>query len=136
MFAFLPYLYGSQPHRKGESWKADTAEITKDSKVPLTIDLNFTLTDIADHNGTRCANIGVTGFVKAPFGVNNAGTLTLDVQGEIWRDVRDLVDVDMNLRGNLSLAGIANKNDKAPPGTTSEISAPFTLVRTVKPAKR
>jgi hypothetical protein len=134
--AFLPYLYGTQSRRKGETWKADTTALTKDAASPLTIDLTFKLEEIGDHLGVRCANVAVAGFVKAPFGANNAGSLKLDVQGNIWRDVRDLVDVDANLRGSLSITGIAPNRPDAPAGVTTEITAPFTLSRTVKQVKR
>jgi hypothetical protein len=136
LLAFWPYLYGAQPRRKGETWKADTAALSKDAKVPLTIELTFTLTDIADHHGERCANVAVTGFVKAPFGANNASSLKLDVQGNIWRELRELVDVEANLRGTFTLARLPANNPNVPAGTTSEISAPFTMVRTVMQEKR
>ena len=136
LLAFLPYLYGAQPRRKGETWKAETAELTKGAKggagAGPTIDLSFTLVDITDHQGARCANIGVTGFIKSAFGAGNASTFKLEVQGDIWRDVRDLVDVEMNLRGSLSLTGLPLKNANVPEGTTTELSAPFVLSRTTK----
>ena len=135
VLAVWPFLYGAQPRRKGETWKADTAALTKDAKVPLTIELSFTLVDVAEHNGTRCANIGVTGFVKVPFGANNAGSFKFEVQGDIWRDVRDLVDVDATLRGTVAVSGAPVNNPNAPAGATLELSAPFTLTRSVKPEK-
>jgi hypothetical protein len=136
MLALWPYFYGSQARRKGETWKADTAAFTKDSKTPPIIDLSFTLVDMADHNGTRCAKIAVNGLIKAAFGANTAGSLQVEVQGDSWRDVRDLVDLEVNLRGTCSLSGFAPKNPNAAEGATSEITAPFTLTQTVKQVKR
>lgn len=134
LLAFLPYLYGAQPRRKGESWKADVSELTKGAKGEAgpTVELTFTLVDIADHQGTRCANLAVTGFVKAAFGAGNASSFKLEVQGDIWRDVRDLVDVEMNLRGTLSLGGLPMNNPNTPADTTTELSAPFVLSRTAR----
>lgn len=135
ILAVWPFLYGTQPRRKGETWKADTAGLTKDAKVPLAIELSFTLVDVAEHNGTRCANIGVTGLIKVPFGANNAGSFKFEVQGDIWRDVRDLVDVDATLRGTVAVSGAPVNNPNAPAGVTMELSAPFTLTRSVKSVK-
>lgn len=135
VLAVWPLLYGSQPRRKGETWKADTAGLTKDAKTPLALELSFTLVDVAEHNGTRCANIGVNGLVKVPFGANNAGSFKFEVQGDIWRDVRDLVDVEATLRGTVAVSGAPVNNPNAPAGATVELSAPFTLTRSVKPAK-
>lgn len=137
LLAFWPYFYGSQPRRKGETWKADTTALTKETKdkTAPTIELTFTLVDVADHNGVRCAHLSFTGFLKAAFGANNGSSLKLDVQGDIWRDIRDLVDVDMNLQGTFSLTGLPAGKANVPEGSTVEVSAPFTLARTVKAVK-
>lgn len=136
LLAFIPYLYGPQPRRKGETWKANADALTKDAKSLLAIDLTFTLVDVADHQGARCAHIGVSGTLSIPFGPNNGGELKLAVQGDIWRDVRDLVDVEANLRGTVQLSGIPANNRNVPEGATAQITAPFTLVRTVTKAGR
>ncbi len=100
LLAFLPYLYGGQARRKGERWKADTGELTKGAKggASSTIELSFTLVDVVDHQGMRCANLGVSGFINSALGAGNASTFKLEVRGDIWRDVRDLVDVDESAR--------------------------------------
>ncbi|WP_147263642.1 hypothetical protein [Roseimicrobium gellanilyticum] len=138
LLALWPYLYGTQARKKGETWKADTTFLTKGNgktASPLTIDLNFTFVDVEEKAGSRCARLGVTGFFKIAPSEKNPATITLDVQGDIWREPRDMVDVEMNLQGTLKVSGAKANDPKLPPGTALELSAPFTLKRTVKPVK-
>ena len=138
LIALWSALYGTQARRKGETWKADTAFLTKgDGKTasPITVDLNFTFVDVEERAGSRCAKLGVNGFFKIAPSANNPATITLEVQGDIWREPRDLVDVDMNLSGTLKISGAKANDPKLPAGSTLELTAPFTMKRTVKPAK-
>jgi len=138
LLALWPYLYGTQARKKGETWKADTTFLTKGNgktASPLTIDLNFTFVDVEEKAGSRCARLGVTGFFKIAPSEKNPATITLDVQGDIWREPRDMVDVEMNLQGTLKVSGAKANDPKLPAGTALELSAPFTLKRTVKPVK-
>lgn len=132
-----PTLYGTQPHRVGEAWNADTRALGKDDKNPSPIEMiiTFKLLDVAEHLGERCANISVSGYVKLPFGPGNAGKLKINIEGDIWRSVRDFVDVETNIRGEINLTGAPANDPKLPANTTMEISAPYTLKRTVKPVK-
>lgn len=140
LIALWPYLYGTQARKKGETWNADTTFLTKGNgngktASPLTIDLNFTFVDVEEKAGSRCARLGVNGFFKIAPGEKNPATITLKVQGDIWREPRDMVDVEANLQGALKVSGAKANDPKLPAGTTVELSAPFTLKRTVKSVK-
>ena len=138
LLALWPALYGPQARRKGETWKADTSFLTKGNgktASPLTIDLNFTFVDVEEKAGSRCARLGATGFFKIAPSEKNPAAITLEVHGDIWREPRDLVDVDMNLSGTLKISGAKANDPKLPAGSTLELTAPFTLTRSVKPAK-
>jgi hypothetical protein len=138
LLALWPYLYGAQARKKGETWKADTTFLTKGNgktASPLTIDLNFTFLDVEEKTGSRCARLGVTGFFKIAPSEKNPAAIILDLQGDIWREPRDMVDVETNLQGTLKVSGAKANDPKLPPNTALELSAPFTLKRTVKPVK-
>lgn len=136
--AWWPTLYGAQPRRVGEAWNADTRALEKDSKNPSPMELviSFKLVDVAEHLGERCANISVNGYVKLPFGPNNAGNLKIKLDGSIWRSVRDFYDVETDLHGEINLTGAPAKDPNLPANATLEVSAPYTLKRLVKPVKR
>jgi hypothetical protein len=133
-----PMLYGTQPRRVGEAWNADTRSSEKDAKNPSPIELviTFKLVDVAEHLGERCANITVSGYVKLPFGPNNVGKLKINLDGNIWRSVRDFYDVETDIHGEINLTGAPAKDPNLPPNATLEVTAPYTLKRIVKPVKR
>ncbi len=137
LLALWPYLYGTQARRKGETWKADTSFLTKETKgtVPVTADITFTFVDVEERAGARCAKLSVNGFFKISGGPKNPASITLEVQGDIWRDPREMVDVESNLQGMLKISGAPAKDPKLPEGSTLEISAPFVLKRGVKATK-
>ena len=139
LLAFWPVFYGAQARRKGETWKADTSTLLKDPKPdsPLVIDLDFTLLDVAEHAGSRCAKLGVNGFLKLALVKPHQLNIILEVQGEIWREPRAMVDLDMNLKGALKISGAAaDKDPNVPAGSKVDITAPITLTRSVRQVKR
>lgn len=136
--AWWPLLYGTQPRRVGEAWNADTRATEKDSKNPSPIELviTFKLLDVAEHLGERCANLTVSGYVKLPFGPNNVGKLKINLDGNIWRSVRDFYDVETDIRGEINVTDAPAKDPNLPPNATLEVTAPYTLKRLIKPVKR
>ncbi|CAN5746881.1 hypothetical protein BH11VER1_BH11VER1_28880 [soil metagenome] len=133
-----PMLYGAQPRRVGEAWNADTRATEKDSKNPSPIELviSFKLLDVAEHLGERCANLSVSGYVKVPFGPKNVGKLKINIDGNIWRSVRDFYDVETAIHGEINLTGAPANDPNLPPNATLDVTAPYTLKRLIKPVKR
>ncbi len=131
----LGLIFGPNPHRVGESWKPDLRALKK-SALPLDADLECKLEEVAEYNGERCAHITVKGhFIGV---LENGGNLNITVNGNIYRSLRDLVDIVTEFTGTFKYSGAFGKGTNGQPGSKAEIEAPLKLKlkRTVKVEKR
>ncbi len=129
----LGLIFGPNAHRVGETWKPDLRALKK-SALPLDADLQCKFEEVTEHKDERCAHITVSGhFIGA---LDNGGKLNITINGNIYRSLRDLVDIDTEFTGTFKYSGAFGKGANGQPGAKAEIEAPLKLTRTVKVEKR
>ncbi len=129
----LGLIFGPNAHRVGETWKPDLRALKK-SALPLDADLECKLEEVAEHNGERCAHLTVKGHFNGA--LDNGGNLNIAIDGNIYRSLRDLIDIDTAFTGTFKYSGAFGKGANGQPGSKAEIVAPLKLTRTVKVEKR
>jgi hypothetical protein len=125
----LGQIFGPNPHHVGETWKPDLRALKK-STLPLDADLECKFEEVIEHNDERCAHITVKGHFIGT--LDNGGNLNISIDGNIYRSLRDLIDIDTDFTGTFKYSGAFGKGANGQPGSKAEIEAPLKLTRTVK----
>ena len=126
----LAHLYGTQERRIGETWKADLSALKK-SAPDLDASLTCKLEEITEHGGARCARVSIQGTVTGSVGAG--GDVNIQITGQVFRDLQQFIDAELDLAGTFKYKGAFGKGDNAAAAT---VEAPLTLKRTVKVQKR
>lgn len=124
----LGSLYGSTPRQIGESWKPDLSALKK-TPSGLEADLECKLEEIVPHEGESCARVAIHGKLTGTLGANN--TVRLDISGNVFRNLRDLVDADLELTGTFKYIG-AFGGSEGKSNSKANIEAPLMVKRIVK----
>ncbi len=128
------HLYGTTPRKVGDTWKPDLGPL-KEAPVPIDADLECKLEDLKQVDGDQIATISIKGHLFAT--INDNGKLQVAINALIHRSLRDMLDLDTAINGNLKYHGAFGKAKEGQKGgTEADIEAPATLTRTVKVEKK
>ncbi len=131
---YFGLLYGTTPRKVGETWKPDLS-VLKNAPLLVDADLECKLEEITAKEGDQIAQISIKGHLFVT--VNDNGKLQVAINALVHRSLRDMVDLDTAINGNLKYHGAFGKAKEGQKGgTDADIEAPLTLARTVKIVKK